>query len=136
MPLLDTNIIIRYVTQDNPEQATRAYRLLQQLEAGDLSLVTTEGVLIEAVQVLSSRNLYNLPRQEIATHLSAVILLQGLKLPNKRMYLRALELYTSFPHLDFVDALNVAHMERAGDTAIVSFDRDFDRVPGITRREP
>lgn len=136
MPLLDTNIIIRYVTQDNPEQATRAYRLLQQLEAGDLSLVTTEGVLIEAVQVLSSRNLYNLPRQEIATHLSAVILLQGLKLPNKRMYLRALELYTSFPHLDFVDALNVAYMERAGDTAIVSFDRDFDRVPGITRREP
>ncbi|GEM_PF-480496 len=38
--------------------------------------------------------------------------------------------------LGFVDALNVAHMERAKITAIYSFDRDFDRIPGVDRIEP
>jgi predicted nucleic acid-binding protein len=136
MEFLDTNIIIRYVTQDNPDQASRAYHLLQQLDAGTRTLMTTEGVLIEVVQVLSSRVLYNLPRDEIKTHLSAIIPLRGLKLQHKRTYLRALDLYVLFPHLDFVDALNVAHMERTKISSIVTFDRDFDRVPGITRQEP
>ena len=34
------------------------------------------------------------------------------------------------------DALIAAHMERTGVKTIVSFDRDFDRIPGVVRREP
>ncbi|MCL5075719.1 MAG: PIN domain-containing protein [Chloroflexi bacterium] len=132
---LDTNLIIRYLTQDNPEQAERAYRILQQLEAGTLTVTTSEAIIIEAVQILSSKALYNLPRQDIRTHLTTIIALRGLKLPNKRVYLRALDLYVS-TNLDFIDALNVAHMERAKIDTILSFDRDFDHIKGIIRREP
>jgi predicted nucleic acid-binding protein len=134
--LLDANVILRYVTQDNADQSWRAHALFQQLEAGGLSLTTTESVLVEVVQVLSSRALYNLSRDEVRTHLSAVLALRGLKLPYKRVYLRALEVYVAYPRLDFVDALNVAHAERAKTMTIVSFDRDYDRVPGINRTEP
>jgi predicted nucleic acid-binding protein len=38
--------------------------------------------------------------------------------------------------LDFVDALVVAHMRHGHISTVVSFDRDFDRVPGIQRRDP
>lgn len=132
---LDTNIILRYLTQDNPEHARRAYNLLQQVETGDLIVTTSEAVIVEVVYVLSSKTLYNFPRPDIQAHLSTVIALRGLKLPHKRTYLRALDIYAT-TNLDFVDALNVAHMERGQITTILTFDKDFDKVQGITRREP
>lgn len=132
---LDTNVVLRHITQDNPQQAQQARALLRQVEAGTLTITTCEGVIVEIVQVLSSRTLYNLPRAEIRTHLGTILTLRGLKLPHKRAYLRALDLYATHPFLDFVDALNVAHMERAKIRTIWSFDRDFDRINAVTRRE-
>lgn len=136
MTLLDANVILRHITKDNPDQSPRAYALLKGLERGRRSLVITEAVIVEVVYVLASRNLYNLPREEIRTHLSAVLSLRGLRLAHKPMYLRALDLYVTHRQLSFVDALNVAYLERLKASEIVSFDRGYDRVPGIRRQEP
>lgn len=130
---LDTNVVLRFLTQDNLEQAERARALLLDAENGQTELVTCEGVIVEVVQVLSSQALYGLPRADIREHLDTIIGLPRVKLPNKGAHLRALELYVQHPFLDFVDALQVAHMERQGITEIASFDRDFDRIPGIRR---
>jgi predicted nucleic acid-binding protein len=135
-PPLDTNIIIRHVTADDAELSRRARAFLEQVETGAEEVLLTEGVLVEAVQVLSSRALYHLPRAEIARDLGIIIRLRGVRLPQKGRYLRALELYASTPALDFVDALLVAYAERERPAAVVSFDRDFDTVPGVTRRAP
>ena len=132
---LDTNIIIRYLTGDNPDFSKRAYDFLQQVEVGTTTVTTCEAVIIETVQVLSSRTLYNLPRSTVRDLISSVLRLRGLKLPNKRIYLRALELFAS-TNFDFSDALIVAHMEYRKISTLISFDRDFDKIPGITRQEP
>lgn len=132
---LDANIFLRYLTQDNPDQGQRAYAILQQVENGTLQVMTSEAVITEVVHVLSSKALYNVPRPVIRTRLAAVITLKGLRLRHKRMYLRALDIYEGTT-IDFVDALSVALMERAKITTILSFDRDFDKIPGITRQEP
>jgi predicted nucleic acid-binding protein len=132
---LDTNVIIRYLTRDDPDQAERARHVLREIEAGVAMVTTCEGVIIEAVHILSSKQLYNLARPAIRTHLGNILTLRGLRLQHKRTYLRALDLYAS-TNLDFVDTLNIAHMERSKITTIISFDRDFDRFEQITRREP
>lgn len=132
---LDTNIIIRYLTQDNPTLGQRAYAFLQQVEQGNVEVATTEAVIAEVVHVLSSRVLYNVPRADIRTRLTAVIKLRGLRLRYKGMYLRALDLFAT-TNLDFVDALSVAQMERQGIATLVSFDRDFGKIPTISRQEP
>ena len=132
---LDTNVFIRHITQDEPQMAERARRLFKQLEAGQATATTCEGVIVEAVQVLASRALYHLPRPLIRQHLSNLLSLKGLRLPRKRVYLRALDLYAT-SSLDFVDALIVAHMERDRSTVVISFDEDFDRLSQISRREP
>ena len=54
----------------------------------------------------------------------------------RHVCLRGLDVYASFPSLDFEDALAVAHMEQLGISRIVSYDRDFDRVAGVRRTEP
>jgi predicted nucleic acid-binding protein len=63
--------------------------------------------------------------------------MQGLKLPQRRSYLRALDLYQTHG-IDFEDALTAAHMERLGLTELFSYDRDFDSLKGIgfSRIEP
>ena len=136
LPFLDTNVVIRYLTQDDPDQSKRAKAILDQVQAGKLQVTTSETVLGELVFVLSSKRLYQLPREEIRMYLSAIIGMKGLRLANKRMYLRALELYATLPRLDFADALSVAEMERRKLTTIISFDENFDGIEGITRREP
>jgi uncharacterized protein len=136
VPFLDTNIILRYLTNDDLDQSVRAKQFIDQMAAGTLVATTSETIIGEVVFVLSSRRLYNLPRDEIRKHLSNILSLKGLLLPYKRMYLRALDLYVSIPKLDFADALSVAFMERRKLTKIISFDSDFDEIMGVTRIEP
>jgi predicted nucleic-acid-binding protein len=132
---LDTNPIIRYATKDDPAQAERSRMLFEEVEQGARTITTSEAVIVEAVQVLESVRLYHWPRERIRDYLSTLLGLSGFRLPYKPVYVRALELYAT-TKLDFVDALNVAHMERGEIQTIVSFDTHYDRVPGITRHEP
>src|SRR5437867_3085655 len=114
MVVLDTNVILRYLTQDNPDRSRRAFALIQQLEAGERTATLPEAVLVETVQVLSSKRLYNVSREEIRTRLGVVLRLRGVKLPQKRTYLRALDLCVEYARLSFVDALCVADAARTG----------------------
>lgn len=136
MKFLDTNIFIRYLTQDDPGKSAACFALFKDIREDKVEATTCEAVISEVVYVLASRISYNLPRADIQARLTPALGLRSLKLPHRSVYLRALDLYVTNPALDFEDALCVAHMERAGITEIESYDRDFDRVPGITRREP
>jgi predicted nucleic acid-binding protein len=135
MPVLDTNVIVRHLTADDPDQSPRARRIFEQLASGSLSLTLREAVLVESAQVLASKTLYNLPRQKIQNDLSELIRMPGIRLRTKSLYLHALELYGRHVSLSFVDALLAAVAERE-DGAVMTFDRGFDRIPGINRQEP
>ena len=136
MIILDTNIIIRHLTQDNPPQHTRADAFFRELARGNVSARLPEGVLVECVQVLESKTLYNTPRPQIQTWLSTLLRYRSLRATQKRVYLRALALYSTVARLSFVDCLCVAFAEREANPEVLTFDRGFNRVPSITRIEP
>lgn len=137
MRFLDTNVILRYLTRDDEAKAEACYQLFQRVGRGEEELLTCEAIVTEVVYVLSSRRApYRLSHEEIRGRLVPILTLRGLRLPQKRVYIRALDLYAAAPFLDFEDALAVAHMERQGVTEIVSYDRDFDLVPELQRVEP
>jgi predicted nucleic acid-binding protein len=135
MRFIDANVFIRYLTRDDPEKAQACLELFQKAQQKEITITTSESVIAEVVYVLSSKRLYNLPREEIRKLLYPFLLLPGLTLTNRKMYLRALDLYATCP-IDFEDALIVAQMERQKITEVYSYDRDFDQVAGITRLEP
>jgi len=134
MRWLDTNIIVRYLTGDDPIKAQACLALFQRVQQGDEELATSETIIAEVTYVLTSQ--YQLGHPEIAARLRPLLALGGLKLPAKRVVQHALERYSESPRLDFEDALSVEHMTHLGIQAIVSYDRDFDRVPEIVRQEP
>jgi predicted nucleic acid-binding protein len=135
MKFLDTNIILRYLICDDPEKAEACYQLFQKAKQGKVELIACEAVLAEVVYVLSSPSLYNLSRDEIRSLLLPIINLKGLKLPQKRLFIRALDIYAS-QNVDFEDALSIAHMEKRKIKEIYSYDTDFDKLEGIKRLEP
>ncbi len=137
MRFLDTNVILRYLTRDDEAKAQACYRLFQRAKQADEELFTCEAIVTEVVYVLSSpRAPYRLSHEEIRDRLLPILTLRGLKPPQKRVYIHALDLYAASPFLDFEDALAVAHMKQRRITEIVSYDRDFDRVAEVRRIEP
>lgn len=136
MRFLDTNVIVRYLAKDDEAKAAACLQLFRRVEQGTEELTTCEAVITEVVYVLSSRQLYGLSHQEIRARLAPLLVLKGLRLPQKRLYQRALDLYAAHPALDFEDALCVAHMEDQGVNELYSYDRDFDRIAAVRRVEP
>lgn len=136
MRWLDTNIFVRYLTNDDPVKAQACLALFDRLDRGNEEVRTSEAVICELVYVLSARGHYGLSRDNIRALVGPVLGLRGLRLLHKALYLRALDLYAQVPRLDFEDALSIAHMEDEGVSELYSYDTDFDRVGGITRVEP
>jgi uncharacterized protein len=137
MKFVDTNVILRYLTRDDEKKAQACLALFQKACDGRDELFTCESIIAESVYVLASqRGPYRLGREEIASRLAPIIALRGIKMPQKRVCERALEIYAGLPRLDFEDALALAHMEQQGITEVVSYDRDFDGLARVTRTEP
>jgi predicted nucleic acid-binding protein len=135
MQFIDATIFIRHLTRDDPEKAQACFDLFRRAERNEINLTTSEAVIAEVVYVLASKQLYGLPREQIRGLLRPLLSLPGLKLTQRRMYLRAFDLYATYA-IDFEDALLVAQMERQKVTEVYSYDRDFDQVDGVTRLEP
>lgn len=134
-PFLDTDVLIRFLTGDDLQKQAEAATLLQQVEAGDLKVAAPETVIADAVYVLASPRLYNLPRPRVRDLLTPLVRLPGFRVRNRRAVLAALDIFAS-QNLDFGDAMIVASMRQAGSRILYSYDTDFDRVPDITRRTP
>jgi predicted nucleic acid-binding protein len=136
MRFLDANIFLRYLTRDDEAKADACFRLFQRLMSGQERATTSEVIIAEVVYVLAARALYNLRPDEISARLRPLLAVRGLKIAHKRSCLQALDLYATYPFLDFEDALAVAEMERQGMNTILSYDRDFDRLEQVRREEP
>ena len=137
MRFLDANVILRYLTRDDEAKARACYELFQRVQRSEVELATCEVVVAEVIYVLSSPRLpYRLSPEQIRARLLPLLTLRSLKLPQKGVCLAALDIYASSSSLDFEDALATAHMEQRGIVEIVSYDQDFDRVPGVRRVEP
>jgi hypothetical protein len=74
---------------------------------------------------------------EIAERLRPIIGLAHLHVPRGRrhLYLRALDLWTTYPKLGFVNALTAAMVEGT-DVKLATFDSDFNALQGIDRWSP
>ena len=136
MPLIDTNVLVRYLTQDQPDLAARASVVLREIQSGNREVTLTEAVIIETVNVLASKQLYGVSREDIRERMVGIILLPGMLITRKQVYTRALDFYVAYPRLSFVDALLLGYAELEDTPTVVTFDLGFRRVAGIASEEP
>ena len=111
---VDTNVVVRLLTGDDPDQAARAKNLF---ESAAIWLPKT--VILETEWVL--RRLYGLNRDRVAEALTALIALPKVLCEDEGAIVAALDWATK--GLDFADAL---HLASAGSARrFATFDRDL-----------
>lgn len=126
---LDTNVLIRHLTGEPPEQARRATAFLAAAER----LLLPDLIVAETVYVLES--VYGIGRARIAELVRAVIGFPAVAVFDGLLLTRALEVYETVG-IDFADAYLVACAEISGVGAVASFDREIDKVASVERVEP
>jgi predicted nucleic-acid-binding protein len=127
--LVDTNVLVRHLTGDPPAQARRATGFLRR---GN-ELLLTDVIFAELVYVL--RSVYARPRPDVATAARALLAMPSVTVGDLDLLLRSLEHYET-ERVDFAEAYLAAAAELTGVNAVVSFDRDLDRIPTVERIQP
>lgn len=130
---VDANVILRYLTRDPPEMAEAALRTFTAAQRGKVRLLLAPITVAEVVWVLES--FYGHPRAHVAQTLTQFLHADGLEIESLDLLIEALALYHE-QNLDFADALVATVARRKGPPVVYSFDRDFDRVAGLTRLTP
>ena len=117
---VDTNLFLRYLTNDVPGQADAVESLLQRALKGKIHLVTTSMVIAEIVWTLESH--YELGKKEIQTMVLGILNTGGLGMADSDLLLQAIVLYAD-KNADFIDAFNAAWMVKNGVDSIYTFDQ-------------
>jgi predicted nucleic-acid-binding protein len=131
---VDTNLFIRYLTNDDSKKADRVEKLLNDAAEGKVRLVTAEMVIAEIVWVLES--CYELNNTAIAPLIRAILATPGLDVINSGLVSRAVEHYET-RNIDFIYGYIAAVMEKQGITELYSFDKKhIARLKNISRKEP
>jgi predicted nucleic acid-binding protein len=117
MLAIDTNVIVRYLTSDHPQQSRKAKALI---DSEHVFVCTT--VLLETEWVL--RSVYGFTPVDVAKALRAFAGLPSVTLEDAAMIANALD--WTVRGMDFADALHLAKAK--GSEVFVSFDRQLARV--------
>lgn len=134
-PFIDTNIIIRYLTGDDPKKQEQCARLFERIETGKTRIFTPDIVIAECTYVLSSPRLYDLTHEKIRALLVPILRLPNFEVQNKRILLNTLDIYAA-SDIDFEDAYILATMQHMEAKRLISYDTEFDKFPYIKREEP
>ncbi len=123
---LDTNVLVRYVTQDDPEQSQHATQLLESLDTENQGFVSIV-VLVELHWVL--RRAYHVSRVDAADVIGKLLNAEELLLQEPEAVHRALAQLTE--RIDFPDALISELGTMAGCTHTVTFDDKAAMLPAM-----
>lgn len=127
MIALDTNVLVRYLVQDDGKQAQAARDLIETLGPGRSGFVSRE-VILELVWVLGGS--YGLSRDRIATTLENLVGSEELLVEAAEDVVRAAN---AMRHggAEFSDRMILAAANRLGADAVYTFDQDFAQLPKV-----
>jgi len=131
--LIDANIILRFLTNDNPTQAAACENLLREVESGQTQVYLADIILADIVWTLEKY--YRVEKSQIRTKLTQILALSGLRCVSKNIITAALDIYCD-KNIDWTDAFVASQMLTANQNEIYSYDKDFDRIDGVKRIEP
>lgn len=121
---VDTNVFLRFLTQDDQGQSEQAERLFRAAAAGEVRLVTGPPVLFELAWTL--RRAYRVSREGCLDVLASVLALDGLELLDQETACAAVELARDNGQ-EFADAY-IAASARGMDGIATFNEGDFRRL--------
>ena len=127
MAALDTNVLVRYLVQDDEQQLIASKQLIQTaLQAGE-ALYIPITVMLELEWVLRSN--YGFSKEQINTVLVGLLSAAELSIDSEAALEIALSLYKKHS-ADFADCVHLALAHMAGERPLWTFDKAASKVEG------
>lgn len=117
---IDTNVVVRFLAQDDQDQSAVANRFMSRLSSEKPGFISSV-VLAEISWVLSRA--YKLPREDIARAVEGLLRSAELIVENADAAYRALATYQRTNSAEFADALIAQTASLAGAAETVTFDK-------------
>lgn len=130
MPALDTNVLIRYLVEDDPAQSAAARRLIRNCVSEQQTLFVPITVTLELEWVL--RSAFGFGKEATLNALSALFSAAELSFESEQALEVALDLYRNHT-ADFADCLHLALAAHAGELPLWTFDKGAAKVGGALR---
>jgi predicted nucleic-acid-binding protein len=127
MPALDTNVLVRYLVQDDEAQLAAARRLIRKCVAEGQTLFVPVTVALEVEWVL--RASFGYGKDEVVEALSSLLSAAELSFESEQALEVALQLYRNGA-ADFADCLHIALVAQAGESPLWTFDKRAAKVSG------
>ena len=127
MPALDTNVLVRYLVQDDAAQLAAAKRLISRCVAAGATLFVPVTVVLELEWAL--RSSFGFDKNDVLTTLSNLFSASELTFESERALEVALHLFRECS-ADFADCLHVALATHAGEQPLWTFDKGAAKVSG------
>ncbi len=125
---LDTNVLVRFLVQDDQAQFERAQKIIGRESRTGSGVLISLLVLLETEWVLRSR--YSLTKAEILTAFSGLLASAELRFEDEHSIEAALFVWKDSP-ADFADCLIGARHRALGCRATASFDTKATKLPGF-----
>jgi predicted nucleic-acid-binding protein len=126
--LPDTNVVLRYLLKDVPDQYGRAEKFFEDVRTGKAKAVILESVLVECVYILLK--FYKVPKRQVAESLIGLLQYKGMANRDKADLVAALQTFAQ-QSIDIVDCVLLAKA-RHGTGRLLSFDKDLNKLGQIS----
>ena len=126
MKALDTNVLVRYLVQDDPAQGRKAASFIEGAATANEQILVSNIVLCETIWVLDSA--YGYSKKEIEEVIGKLLLVATFCFENKDVINSAYEDYRSAA-VDFADCLIGRLNASLGSEPTTTFDLALRRVP-------
>ena len=126
---LDTNVLVRYITQDDPAQSRLVSRVLDERVTQDDPGFVSVATVLELVWVLQSH--YEASREDIFMSLEELLTDARFAVQHEGAVWRALDEFELAGSTDFSDALIAALGLEGGCDATLTFDKKASRIEGM-----
>lgn len=128
MPALDTNVLVRYVVQDDPRQTRIARRYIERFANHETSLFLATSVILETEWVL--RSVYRFSKDSVIDVFVGLLDAREMTFQDERSFEIAVFLYREH-HIDFADCLHLATAQTFEQLPLFSFEKKAGRVAGF-----
>jgi predicted nucleic-acid-binding protein len=128
MPGLDTNILVRWIVDDDPRQVLRVQRLFEEAQEQEAPLFVPSTVMLELEWVLRSR--YEFAKATVLSAFNALLETQELEFQDEPALERALSFYRQ-SSADFADCLHAGQCGSAARAPMITFDEIAARLPSV-----
>ncbi len=125
MRAVDTNVLVRLLTRDDPRQTARAEAFVAK------GAWISHIVLVEVTWVLVA--VFQLPHKQLATAVEMLLNHRDLVLQDPEVVASALARFRRRPKLGFSDCMVLESARKAGHVPLATFDKELSKLDDVER---